>query len=60
MFKKLIFGLSLFVTLGFGATFDDALEALNKKEYKLAFSIFEDISIFILKNRGNGDDSAEI
>ena len=59
MFKKLIFGLSLFVTLGFGATFDDALEALNKKEYKLAFSIFEDISSEIEELANKGNDKAQ-
>ena len=44
MFKKIIFGLSLLVTLGFGATLDDAYNAYEKGDYKTAFTIFEDLA----------------
>ncbi|MFY4763333.1 tetratricopeptide repeat protein [Aliarcobacter butzleri] len=45
MFKKLIFGFSLFATLLFGATFDDGLNALNKSDFQIAFTIFEDLAL---------------
>ena len=47
MFKKLIFGLSLWLfatTLSFGANFDDGLNAAEKGDYKTALSIFEDLA----------------
>ena len=45
MFKKIIFGLSLFVTLGFGATLDDAYNAYEKGDFKTALPIFEDLAL---------------
>ena len=47
MFKKLIFGLSLWLfatTLSFGANFDDGYSAIEKGDYKTAFTIFEDLA----------------
>ena len=47
MFKKLIFGLSLWLfatTLSFGANFYDGLNAAEKGDYKTAFTIFEDLA----------------
>ena len=47
MFKKLIFGLSLWLfatTLIFGANFQDGVNAVNKGDYKAALAIFEDLS----------------
>ena len=47
MFKKLIFGLSLWLfatTLSFGANFDDGLNAAEKGDYKTALTIFEDLA----------------
>ncbi|WP_164699297.1 tetratricopeptide repeat protein, partial [Aliarcobacter skirrowii] len=47
MFKKLIFGLCLWLfatTLIFGANFDDGYSAIEKGDYKTAFTIFEDLA----------------
>ena len=47
MFKKLIFGLSLWLfatTLSFGANFDDGVNAYEKGDYKTALTIFEDLA----------------
>ena len=47
MFKKLIFGLSLWLfatTLSFGANFQDGVNAIEKGDYKTAFTIFEDLA----------------
>ena len=47
MFKKLIFGLSLWLfatTLSFGANFDDGYSAIEKGDYKTAFTIFEEFA----------------
>ena len=46
MFKKLIFGLSLWLLasiLSFGANLQDGANAYNKGEYKTALPIFEDL-----------------
>ena len=47
MIKKLIFGLSLWLfatTLSFGANFQDGVNAIEKGDYKTAFTIFEDLA----------------
>ena len=47
MFKKLIFGLSLWLfatTLSFGANFQEGWSAIEKGDYKTALSIFEDLA----------------
>ena len=42
--KKLIVSLGLALTLSFGATFNEGVEAFEKGDYKTALSIFEDLS----------------
>ena len=42
--KKLIVSLGLILTLSFGATFDEGVEAANKGDYKTALIIFEDLA----------------
>src|SRR5574344_1266631 len=47
MFKKLIFGLCLWLfatTLSFGANLQDGVNAIEKGDYKTAFTIFEDLA----------------
>ena len=47
MFKKIIFGLCLWLfatTLSFGANFQDGANAIEKGDYKTAFTIFEDLA----------------
>ena len=47
MFKKLIFGLSLWLfatTLIFGANLQDGYSAYEKGDYKVALTIFEDLA----------------
>ena len=48
MFKKIIFGLSLWLfatTSSFGANFQDGVNAIEKGDYKTAFTIFEDLAL---------------
>ncbi|WP_323660234.1 tetratricopeptide repeat protein [Aliarcobacter butzleri] len=42
--KKLIVSLGLALTLSFGATFDEGVEAFEKGDYKTALQIFEELS----------------
>ena len=42
--KKLIFSLGLALTLSFGATLDEGVEAFEKGDYKKALIIFEELS----------------
>ena len=44
MFKKIVFSLSLLMTLGFGANFDDGWSAYEKEDFKTAFVIWEDLA----------------
>ncbi len=47
MFKKIIFGLCLWLfatTLSFGANLQDGYSAIEKGDYKTAFTIFEDLA----------------
>ena len=42
--KKLIVSLGLALTLSFGATLDEGVEAFEKGDYKTALIIFEDLA----------------
>ena len=42
--KKLIVSLGLALTLSFGATFNEGVEAFEKGDYKTALIIFEDLA----------------
>ena len=42
--KKLIVSLGLILTLSFGATLDEGVEAFEKGDYKTALQIFEELS----------------
>ena len=42
--KKLIVSLGLALTLSFGATFNEGVEAFEKGDYKTALQIFEELS----------------
>ena len=42
--KKLIVSLGLALTLSFGATFNEGVEAFEKGDYKTALQIFEALS----------------
>ena len=42
--KKLIVSLGLALTLSFGATVDEGVEAFEKGDYKTALIIFEDLA----------------
>ncbi|MCT7541895.1 tetratricopeptide repeat protein, partial [Aliarcobacter cryaerophilus] len=48
--KKLIVSLGLALTLSFGATFNEGVEAFEKGDYKTALQIFEELSY---KNNAN-------
>ena len=52
MINKIVISLALLATLGFGASFEDGLNAYGNKDYQTAFKIFQ--------NLGNkGDASAQ-
>ena len=42
--KKLIVSLGLALTLSFGTTYNEGVEAANKGDYKTALIIFEDLA----------------
>ena len=42
--KKLIVSLGLALTLSFGSTFDEGVEAANKGDYKTALTVFEELA----------------
>lgn len=44
MFKNLIFSLAFLTTSLIGASFDDGANAFYKRDYKTAFTIFEDFA----------------
>ena len=42
--KKIILGLVFALTLSFGTTFDEGIDAINKKDFKSALKIFEKLA----------------
>ena len=42
--KKVILILGLLITISFGTTFDEGIDAINKKDFKSALKIFEKLA----------------
>lgn len=43
MINKIVISLALLATLGFGASFEDGLNAYGNKDYQTAFKIFQNL-----------------